>query len=170
MDLEGAEVITLSITLRWAMLPPSVQRGTWARRLGQVRGFAAWRSAFDPRTEVPPHGALSARRQRNPPHIYSEEEVQALMAGAVRLPKGKIRPWTFRTLLALMASTGLRPPSGSCSRSPRNDCARRPPGSRCRTSHRPSWVSSFATWRSAAEMEFALETAACPLSAPFSVS
>src|SRR5208283_2168693 len=85
------------------------QRATWARRLGQVRGFAAWRSAFDPRTEVPPHGALSACRQRNPPHIYSEEEVQALMAGAARLPKGKIRPWTFRTLLGLMASTGLRP-------------------------------------------------------------
>jgi integrase len=109
MDAEGAEVITLQIALRWAMLPVGVQRATWARRLGQVRGFAAWRSSFDPRTEVPPHGMLSARRQRNPPHIYTEKEVMALMAGAARLPKGRIRPWTFRTFLGLMASAGLRP-------------------------------------------------------------
>lgn len=109
MEQEGTDVITLPIALRWAMLPAGVQRATWARRLGHVRGFAAWRSAFDPRTEIPPNAALSARRQRNPPHIYSEEEVQALMAGAGKLPKGKIRPWTFRTLLGLMASTGLRP-------------------------------------------------------------
>lgn len=109
LEREGAEVITLPLALRWAMLPASVQRATWARRLGQVRGFAAWRSAFDPRTEIPPHGMLSAHRQRNPPHIYSEEEVQALMTGAAKLPKGRIRPWTFRTFLGLLASTGLRP-------------------------------------------------------------
>jgi site-specific recombinase XerD len=87
MEAEGAEVITLQIALRWAMLPADVQRATWARRLGQVRGFAAWRSSFDPRTEVPPDRMLSARRQRNPPHIYTEKEVLALMAGAARLPK-----------------------------------------------------------------------------------
>ena len=109
MEAEGAEVITLQITLRWAMLPADVQRATWARRLGHVRGFAAWRHSFDPRTEVPPDRMLSARRQRNPPHIYTEQEVLALMAGAASLPKGKIRPWTYRTFLGLMASTGLRP-------------------------------------------------------------
>ena len=74
MESEGAEVITLQITLRWAMLPVDVQRATWARRLGHVRGFAAWRHSFDPRTEVPPDRMLSARRQRNPPHIYTEQE------------------------------------------------------------------------------------------------
>jgi integrase len=109
MEAEGAEVITLQIALRWAMLPADVERATWARRLGQVRGFAVWRSSFDPRTEVPPDRMLGARRQRNPPHIYTEKEVLALMAGAAKLPKGKIRPWTYRTLLGLLASTGLRP-------------------------------------------------------------
>jgi len=99
MEAEGAEVITLQIALRWAMLPADVQIATWARRLGQVRGFAAWRSSFDPRTEVPPDRMLGARRLRNPPHIYTEKEVLALMAGAAKLPKGKIRPWTYRTLL-----------------------------------------------------------------------
>jgi integrase len=109
MEAEGSEVITLQIALRWAMMPADVQRATWARRLGHVRGFAAWRSSFDPRTEVPPDRMLGARRLRNPPHIYTEKEVLALMAGADRLPKGKIRPWTYRTFLGLMASTGLRP-------------------------------------------------------------
>jgi len=103
MEAEGAEVITLQIALRWAMLPADVQIATWARRLGQVRGFAAWRSSFDPRTEVPPDRMLGARRLRNPPHIYTEKEVLALMAGAAKLPKGKIRPWTYRTLLGLLA-------------------------------------------------------------------
>jgi integrase len=109
MEAEGVEVITLQIALRWAMLPVGVQIATWSRRLGQVRGFAAWRSGFDPRTEVPPERMLGARLLRNPPHIYSDEEVQALMAGAAGLPKGRIRPWTYRTFLGLMASTGLRP-------------------------------------------------------------
>jgi integrase len=109
LEGERSEFITIRLALRWAMLPAGVQRATWARRLTHVRRFAAWLSAFDPRTEVPPKGLLSNRRQRNPPHIYTDKEVAALMVGAMRLPKGRIRPWTFVTFLGLLASTGLRP-------------------------------------------------------------
>lgn len=110
LENEGSDVITNQLALRWAMLPVGVQRATWARRLSMVRKFAAWRSAFDPRTEVPPKGLLSGHRQRTPPHIYTENEATCLMAEAARLqPSGGIRPWTYITLIGLLASTGLRP-------------------------------------------------------------
>ena len=38
--------LTSELALRWAMLPQGVQRATWARRLGMVRGFAARRRYF----------------------------------------------------------------------------------------------------------------------------
>lgn len=110
LEAEGASSITIQHALRWAMLPPGVQRATWARRLSMVRGFARWWSAFDPRTEIPPVRLLEGRKQRNPPHIYTEAEINGLMAEAARLrPATGIRPWTYVTLLGLLASTGLRP-------------------------------------------------------------
>ena len=85
LEREGAEFITSELALRWAMEPQGVQRATWARRLGMVRGFASWLSTVDPRTEVPPRRLLAARRRRNKPHIFTEQEIERLMAEAARL-------------------------------------------------------------------------------------
>ena len=85
LESEGSEFITSELALRWAMEPQGVQRATWARRLGMVRRFAAWISTIDARTEVPPHRLLSPRRKRNKPHIFTEQEVDRLMAEAARL-------------------------------------------------------------------------------------
>jgi hypothetical protein len=57
LEREKAEFITSELALRWAMQPQGVQRATWARRLGMVRGFASWLSTIDSRTQVPPHGS-----------------------------------------------------------------------------------------------------------------
>ena len=85
IESEGAEFITSELALRWAMEPKLVQRATWARRLGMVRGFASWLSTVDPRTEVPPRRLLAARRRRNKPHIYTEQEIARLMDEAARI-------------------------------------------------------------------------------------
>src|SRR5262252_7929117 len=85
LEQEKAEFITSELALRWAMQPQGVQRATWARRLGMVRGFASWLSAIDSRTQVPPHRLLPARRRRNTPHIFSPEEIRRLMKEAARL-------------------------------------------------------------------------------------
>ena len=45
--------ITAQSALQWAQ-QADVQPAEWARRLGFVRGFARYRSAVDPLTEVPP--------------------------------------------------------------------------------------------------------------------
>lgn len=110
LDREKAEFITSDLALRWAMQPQGVQRATWARRLGMVRGFASWLSTIDPRTQVPPHRLLPSRRRRNKPHIFSPQEIDRLMKEASRLvsPTG-LRALTYATLIGLLAATGLRP-------------------------------------------------------------
>lgn len=110
LEREGAESITTSLALRWAMERKGVQRATWARRLTMVRGFAAWLSAYDPRTEVPPKRLFHARHRRNKPHIFTDQEIERLMVEAAKLnsPKG-LRGLTHVTLIGLLASTGLRP-------------------------------------------------------------
>jgi len=110
IESEGAEFITSELALGWAMEPKLVQRATWARRLGVVRGFASWLNTVDPRNEVPPRRLLAARRRRNQPHIYTEREIVRLMDEAARItsPTG-LRALTYETLIGLLSATGLRP-------------------------------------------------------------
>src|SRR5215469_10534527 len=104
LEREKAGFITSELALRWAMQPQGVQRATWARRLGMVRGFASWLSTMDSRTEVPP------RRLRNKPHIFNQQQISQLMDEAGRLvsPRG-FRALTYKTLVGLLTATGLRP-------------------------------------------------------------
>jgi len=112
-EAEGAEFVTTELAMRWALKPPGVQRATHARRLAIVRGFAVWLQATDVRTEVPPKGLLPARHRRPAPHIYADQEIIDLMAAASRLRSSTgLRAATFRTLIGLLASAGLRPGEG----------------------------------------------------------
>jgi len=106
LEQEKAEYITSELALRWAMQPQGVQRATWARRLGMVRGFSAWLSTIDSRTEVPPRRLLAARRRRNKPHIFTSLEISRLMAEASQLasPTG-LRALTYTTLIGLLTAT-----------------------------------------------------------------
>jgi integrase len=106
----GAEFITSDLALRWSMKPKGVQQATWARRLSMVRGFAAWLSMVDSRTQVPASRLLPARRRRPKPHIFTKEEIGRLMVQAARLsePRGP-RALTHVTLIGLLCATGLRP-------------------------------------------------------------
>jgi integrase/recombinase XerD len=109
LDREGAVVVTTALALRWATAPADAMPATWAGRLGDVRRFASWLSATDPRTEVPPHGLLSGRYQRRPPYLYSDAEVARIVRGAARLPSTLgMRAPTYATLFGLLAATGLR--------------------------------------------------------------
>ena len=68
MERQRASYITRTLALAWAQQPSSAQPAEWARRLGSVRGFARYRSATDPRTEIPPQGLLPFRSKRWSPY------------------------------------------------------------------------------------------------------
>jgi integrase len=109
LERHGASVITTKLAVQWAILPVHARPAHWKRRLGIVHRFAEYRSASDPRTEIPAHGLLPFRRQRRDAYIYGEEEIVRLMQAAQRLrSKNGLRAWTYPTVLGLMAVTGLR--------------------------------------------------------------
>jgi integrase len=106
---QGTDVVTTALALRWTFQPFGLQPATYARRLGLVRAFACWLQASDPRTEIPPPRLLPAPHRRPTPHIYSHDEILALMAAAGQLNGGELQGATFATLIGLLAATGLRP-------------------------------------------------------------
>jgi len=109
LQAEGASHITTELALRWATRPAEAQPSTWTWRLGMVRRFAAWHSAMEPRTEIPPAGLLPHRYQRKKPHIYSDEEIEKLLRRAAQLPSpGGLRAYTYTTLFGLLAVSGMR--------------------------------------------------------------
>ena len=87
--------------------PGQRQRGVPARRLDVVRIFARHLQALDPATEIPPGDVLSRRQWRIPPYLYSPAEITALMSAAGGLQPA-IRAATWRTLVGLLAVTGMR--------------------------------------------------------------
>ena len=54
----------------------------WRQRLGMVRRFVRYVATIDPTGEVPPEDLLPARRSRIAPYLYSQQEIEALLAAA----------------------------------------------------------------------------------------
>lgn len=68
--------------------------------------FAQYWAAYDPRVEIPsPHEPCAGYRRKEP-YIYSDEEIQSLMAAA-RSGQPFVGE-TYATIVGLMACTGLR--------------------------------------------------------------
>lgn len=104
-----APFVTTKLALEWATQPTGCQPAQWAARLGMVRRFAAYLSAVDPRTEVPPQGLLPHRFHRKSPYFFSDREVSLLIEAAEKIPSPKgLRAATYATLFGLLAVTGMR--------------------------------------------------------------
>jgi integrase/recombinase XerD len=109
LEQKAAPYITTALALEWAMQSTDHLPSHWARRLGFVRVFARHWSGTDPRTEIPPAGLLPFRAQRARPYLYTEQEIQRLLAAAKSLsPASGLRPWTYHCLFGLLAVSGLR--------------------------------------------------------------
>ena len=110
LENQNAKFVTTELALRWATQSVGVQRATLARRLGMVRGFATFLRATDARTQIPAPRLLPAGSRRPVPHIYTDSQIADLMAATDQLrSRSGLRRATFRTLLGLLAATGLRP-------------------------------------------------------------
>jgi integrase/recombinase XerD len=105
----SADRVTADLAVEWAT---RTSRGSGnevyqARRLDVVRIFARHLQALDPATEVPPDDVLARRYLRIQPYLYSLQEIAALMTAADAL-RPALRAATWRTLIGLLAVTGMR--------------------------------------------------------------
>jgi integrase/recombinase XerD len=102
----GQDHVTVQNALGWATLPVA-SAGWWAFRLSAVRGFASYLHALDLAHEIPPADMLPHRPRRAIPYLYSGEVIAALIAATGAL-RGELRQATYRTLIGLLAVTGMR--------------------------------------------------------------
>jgi integrase len=101
--------VTFELAVRWAQASPCHLRLTSAWRLQTLRPFLKYRSQFDPGTAIVPRSFFGSTHRRPVPHIYTEQEIAALLRATDHLvPTDGLRPATYRTLFGLLASTGLR--------------------------------------------------------------
>lgn len=107
LEQAGAERITSELAVMWARLPQDAHPYRWGQRLSMVRSFARYVATLDPATEIPSIDLLPARRARVAPYIYSPAEISALISSAGRLTP-PLRAASYRTVIGLMASTGVR--------------------------------------------------------------
>lgn len=107
-EARGDNLVRTQSVLDWAGQAPSpAQR---RNRLLTVRRFARAMHAEDEHHQIPPADAFGrVAFNRCAPHIFTSEEIAAILNAAAQLtPEGSIRPATYTTFFALLAATGLR--------------------------------------------------------------
>jgi integrase/recombinase XerD len=104
---DDAQGITVEHALEFATRPVGASPRWHALRLSAIRCFTRWARCQDPAIEVPPARILPARPTRAAPYIYTPDQIQALMEAAGELAP-PLRAATYRTLIGLMSSTGIR--------------------------------------------------------------
>jgi len=103
---QGQTMVTTEHALTWATLAGGGD--AWrAMRLGVVRGFAAYLHSIDPAHEVIAAGLLPDPPHRGTPYLYTDEQLTALMNAAGTLRTTHCAA-TYRTLIGLLAATGMR--------------------------------------------------------------
>lgn len=108
LEMCQAPAITTELAVAWAKATPrSVSEIRWARKMMVARIFARHMQVFDPATEVPADDILSHHYCRVSPHLYTPEEVVALLMATDSL-QPELRRHSYATLLGLLSVTGLR--------------------------------------------------------------
>ena len=107
LEDRGATTITTADALAWVTLPAGASAGWLRMRMTMVRGFASYLQTTDPDAEIPPPGLLPGGPCRAVPYLYSPDDIGALLNQAGQL-KTPLRQETLKTLISLMAVTGMR--------------------------------------------------------------
>ena len=103
----GETHVRTETALAWATLPAGADPIWTSRRLAEVRLFARHLRTLDGVSEVPPDDLLPARTRRATPYLYTPQEVVDLMR-ATQILRGSYVQATYRTLIGLLAVTGMR--------------------------------------------------------------
>jgi integrase len=105
LDTRSDVISVAQVAVEWSMATAGTNH---ARRLSVVRGFLTMARATEPCIDVPGRGLLRTGR-RPTPHLFTRDEILALMTAARALgPGDALRPHTVATVIGLLASCGLR--------------------------------------------------------------
>jgi integrase len=109
-EARGATHVQNDLALQWATarINVPVSDALFARRMDAVRIFARYQHALDPATQIPADAIGSRRYRPKEPNVFSENEIHALLAAADTLSP-RFKALTWRTLIGLLAATGMRP-------------------------------------------------------------
>lgn len=102
------QTFTIDEAVTWARLNPDAHPSWWSTRLSLVRRFACYLNANDVDVPVIPTGMLPARKPRAVPFIYSQDDLDALLAACGQVFSDERIAATMRTAIGLLAATGLR--------------------------------------------------------------
>lgn len=103
----GETHVRTETALAWATLPAGAAAIWISRRLAEVRLFARHLRVLDGVSEVPADDLLPARGRRATPYLYTPQEISDLMRATVILRGSHVQA-TYRTLIGLLAATGMR--------------------------------------------------------------
>lgn len=103
--------LTAALALQWASAVSSARQATRAGRIGMVRGFARYCATLDPRTQIPDTYALGPSFRRVQTHLFTPAETRMILRRTRRLEtvRSPLHPFTYETLIGLIACTGMRP-------------------------------------------------------------
>ena len=105
----GTGRITSALAVEYSCCRNYEKPVSWARRLGVIRGFAQYRLASDPATEVPHRRLLPFRSKRARPYLYTQDEIARLLQAALTMVSPHpLRQRTHYCLFGLLAVTGMR--------------------------------------------------------------
>ena len=98
-----------NIVKEYCEIKPDSDAKSRGRRFECFISFSRYVNAIDPESEILPRLPYGKCHDRPRPHIYSEEEIRLLIKACDNLysPDG-LRAMTMKTVIGLMASTGLR--------------------------------------------------------------
>jgi integrase len=109
-DLEhrGVTTITVVDALTFARGRPETAQRWHAQRLQVIRGLARYGHPLDPAAaELVPAGLIRARATRRHPYLYSNEQIETLLAAASALSPPSLAA-TMHALIGLLSVSGMR--------------------------------------------------------------
>ncbi|HKN56946.1 MAG TPA: tyrosine-type recombinase/integrase [Amycolatopsis sp.] len=107
LEAQQASTVTVDAAIAWVRQPAQASPGWLGFRMRVVRSFAIWLSGRDTTCEIPPPNVLAGQPRRAVPYLYSPDEIRDLMDATSTLRK-PLRQATYRTLIGLLAVTGMR--------------------------------------------------------------
>lgn len=106
---EDEQLITPDLCYRWATHSGTASKRNGSLRFGRARRFATYVSIEDPRHEAPSQYMVPYPKiKKKPVYIYEENEVLKLMNATSIFNRGTLKLHTYRVVIGLLASTGMR--------------------------------------------------------------